>query len=119
MKKKEVPEERKYRGTQDCVVGIGVKVEGRLSCGGFLRVEGECTGSLESSGGVVIAEGAEINADVKSRSILVAGKVSGTLEASDMVRLAPSARVKGNIMSRHFSMDEGAVFSGKVGRSAE
>jgi cytoskeletal protein CcmA (bactofilin family) len=101
------------------VVGIGVKVEGRLSCGGFLRVEGECRGSLESSGGIVVAEGADVEADIKGRSVLVAGRVKGSIEAEGFVRLAPAARVRGTIMTKRFSMDEGAIFSGSVGRPAD
>ena len=117
MKKREIQADRKRRGTPDCVIGLGVKVEGRLSCGGFLRVEGGCTGSLESPGEIVIAEGARVEADVKGGSVLVAGRVSGSIEASDMVRLTPTSHVRGSIMARHFSMEEGANFTGKVGRS--
>jgi cytoskeletal protein CcmA (bactofilin family) len=119
LKKNGGQEGRTHRGTMDCVVGLGVKVEGRLSCDGFLRVEGECRGSLESAGGIIIAEAAKVEADIRGKDILVAGRVTGTIEAEGLVRLAPEARVKGNIMTKRFSMEEGALFSGKVGRSAE
>ncbi|MCX7026041.1 MAG: polymer-forming cytoskeletal protein [Spirochaetes bacterium] len=119
MKKREASKGEKRKGTLDCVVGLGVKVEGRLSCGGFLWVEGECIGSLESEENIVVAAGAKIKADIKGRDVVVAGRISGSIEAEDAVRLTPSARVQGDIRSRRFSMEEGAIYSGRVGRPAE
>jgi cytoskeletal protein CcmA (bactofilin family) len=112
-------EAERPRGTPDCVIGRGVAVEGRLACGGFLRVEGRCSGSLESEGDIVVAEGAEVQADIKGRNVVVAGTAAGSIEAGDAVHLTSAARVKSSVVAKRFSMDEGAVFSGKVGRPAE
>jgi cytoskeletal protein CcmA (bactofilin family) len=119
LKRNQGSKDERQRGTPDCVIGRGVKVDGSLSCGDFLRVEGHCRGSIESEGSIVVAEGAAVEADIRGKSVLVAGDVSGSIEARDVVHLAPAARVKGTIVSKQFSMDEGAVFSGKVGKPAE
>ena len=122
MKKIMGSAEQRPRGTPACVIGRGVKVEGRLSCGGFLRIEGECSrGSelglgacIQALGSVVVAEGAKVEADLKGKDIVVAGWVVGSIEAENRVHLASTARVMGEIRSRRFSMEVGAMFSGSV-----
>ena len=98
----------------ECLIGAASRFEGALSCQGLIRVEGECSGRLESAGTIVVAAGAAVNADLKAAEVIVAGALEGSIEASRRVHLAPGAKVRAEIRSRAFRLEEGAWFRGTV-----
>lgn len=102
------------RGAGECLIGAGSRFEGRLACEGLIRIEGDCSGGVESAGTIVVAAGAAVKADLKAAEVIVAGAFEGTIEASRRVDLAPGAAVRAEIRSRAFRLEEGAWFSGTV-----
>lgn len=101
-------------GISECLIGKGSRLEGNFSCAGLLRIEGECIGKLSVAGTLVIAEGAEVDADVVADNVVVAGRVRGTISAKDSIHLTSTARVKADLKSRRFKLDEGGLFLGGV-----
>ncbi len=102
------------RGIGECLIGAASRFEGTLACEGLIRIEGDCSGSIESAGTIVVAAGATVKADLKAAEVIVAGAFEGTIEASRRVDLAPGAAVRAEIRSRAFRLEEGAWFSGMV-----
>lgn len=102
------------RDIDECLVGVGSRFDGTLVCGGLIRVEGECSGRLESAGTIVVAAGAAVNAELKASEVIVAGRLEGSIEASRRVDLVPGAKVRAEIRSRAFRLEEGACFRGTV-----
>jgi cytoskeletal protein CcmA (bactofilin family) len=102
------------RRAGECLIGAASRFEGTLSCQGLIRVEGECSGRLESAGTIVIAAGAAVKADLKAAEVIVAGAFEGGIEASRRVHLAPGAKVRAEIRSRAFRLEEGAWFRGTM-----
>ncbi|MCE1196373.1 polymer-forming cytoskeletal protein [bacterium] len=102
------------RVIDECLVGVGSRFDGTLVCGGLIRVEGECSGRLESAGTIVVAAGAAVNAELKASEVIVAGRLEGSIEASRRVDLVPGAKVRAEIRSRAFRLEEGAWFRGTV-----
>lgn len=79
-----------------------------------LKINGKYEGRIESTGFLYIDEGAEVLADIKVKSIVVAGTVKGNIEATEMAEMLDSGKVYGNIRTGRLKMAHGVVFEGKV-----
>ncbi len=108
------PPSAEKRGVGECIIGAASRFEGKLSCDGLIRVEGDCSGRLESTGTIVVAAGATVKAELKAAEVIIAGRFEGGIEASRRVDLVPGAEVRAEIRSRAFLLEEGAWFRGTV-----
>ena len=106
-----------YEGTRSeeaTVISKGVKIEGKLSCSGNIRLDGEVQGDISSEGVVIIGENGKVNGQINADSITIGGRVAGTVRAKDKVVLEAKANLKGDIVTKILSVDAGAVFNGNT-----
>ena len=106
-----------YDGTRSeeaTVISKGVKIEGKLSCSGNIRLDGEVQGDISSEGVVIIGENGKVNGQINADSITIGGRVAGTVRAKDKVVLEAKANLKGDIITKILSVDAGAVFNGNT-----
>lgn len=90
------------------------RFDGTISGSGEVRIEGAFKGRLDGSSQVVVAQGGEVEAELRAEHITVAGRVRGDLFASVKIELTPSADVQGDIASPRILIREGATFEGQV-----
>ena len=79
-----------YEGTRSeeaTVISRGVKIEGKLSCSGNIRLDGEVQGDISSQGVVIVGENGKVNGQINADNITIGGKVTGTVKAKDKVVL--------------------------------
>jgi cytoskeletal protein CcmA (bactofilin family) len=100
--------------TSECLVGKGARFEGKYSCAGLMRVEGECIGELSVRGTLIIAEGASVRANIQADDVVVAGRLRGTVSARNSVRLASTANTRADITTPCFALEDGGLFLGTV-----
>ena len=111
-----------YEGTRSeeaTVISKGVKIEGKLSCSGNIRLDGEVQGDISSEGVVIIGENGKVNGQINADSITIGGRVAGTVRAKDKVVLEAKANLKGDIITKTLLVEAGAIFNGnsKMGNS--
>ena len=111
-----------YDGTRSeeaTVISRGVKIEGKLSCSGNIRLDGEVQGDISSQGIVIIGENGGVNGQINADSVTIGGKVTGTVRAKDKVVLEAKANLKGDIITKTLLVEAGAIFNGnsKMGNS--
>jgi cytoskeletal protein CcmA (bactofilin family) len=111
-----------YEGTRSdeaTVISRGVKIEGKLSCSGNIRLDGEVQGDISSQGIVIIVENGWVNGQINADSVTIGGKVTGTIRAKDKVVLEAKANLKGDIITKTLLVEAGAIFNGnsKMGNS--
>jgi cytoskeletal protein CcmA (bactofilin family) len=111
-----------YDGTKSeeaTVISRGVKIEGKLSCSGNIRLDGEVQGDISSQGIVIIGENGGVNGQINADSVTIGGKVTGTIRAKDKVVLEAKATLKGDIITKTLLVEAGAIFNGnsKMGNS--
>ncbi len=101
-------------------LGPDTSVEGTLRFEHSVLIEGKFKGEIESDGSLVIGEGAEVDAEIKSRIINIKGTVRGKIVASERVQIQGNGVVLGDITTPSISMDESVVFEGScsMGRAA-
>ena len=102
------------RSEEATVISKGVKIEGKLSCSGNIRLDGEVQGDISSQGVVIIGENGKVNGQINADSITIGGRVAGTLKAKDKVVLESKANLKGDIITKILMVEAGAIFNGNT-----
>lgn len=97
----------------ETVLGPSTVLEGKLTCSGNIRLDGEFSGSLEITGNVLVGETANINAHIDAKNISIAGAVRGNVTGS-RVQLLRTGRVWGDIQAAALTTEEGAFIDGKI-----
>ena len=94
-------------------IGEDAVFKGQLRFEKGLRLLGKVEGEIESSGQLVIGEGALLAGDAKAGTIRLDGQVKGNLTADTKVQLSASARLEGDLQTARLEVAEGAVLVGR------
>ena len=94
------------------LIGNGSFVKGDLKVNGFIRIDGDVDGNLETDGAVIISEKARLRGNITAKSIIVGGIIIGDINAKEGVKLLSSSAVIGNIISRKVQMEDKVIFHG-------
>jgi cytoskeletal protein CcmA (bactofilin family) len=96
------------------VIGEGLVIEGEFTSDDEVVVHGTVRGTLQSGGGVSVAHGAVVEADITGRSLSVAGNVTGNVNAADRVDIQAGGRLIGDVKASRLTIADGASFKGNV-----
>jgi cytoskeletal protein CcmA (bactofilin family) len=94
------------------ILGPGSSFMGHIEMEGLVRIDGFYSGSLRTSGTVVISADARFEGPIRARSVVVGGIVKGGVYATEHVDLLPGAVVVGDVFSPLLNADESAVIHG-------
>ncbi len=100
----------------DLRLGRGVRLEGKLTFSGTVRIDATFQGSIVTDGVLVVGEAAKVDADISCGTVIIEGEVNGNVIASAAVELKPTARVRGDVEAPTFAIERGAVFEGSSRR---
>ncbi|MCW9094799.1 MAG: polymer-forming cytoskeletal protein [Ignavibacteriaceae bacterium] len=95
------------------IISHGVKLEGKITCEGNVRIDGTIQGDVISHGNVTVGEQGEINGQVNGQIIIIGGKVSGEINAKENLTLESKANLKGDVFAKILVVEAGAYFDGK------
>jgi cytoskeletal protein CcmA (bactofilin family) len=96
------------------VIGPNVRIQGELSGDEDIVIEGRVEGKISVSKFLRVGQAAQVNAEVKAHSVVIAGKVVGNVVAVERVEILPSGSLEGNIRAPKIVIAEGAQFKGSV-----
>lgn len=94
------------------IIGKGSSITGNLRINGFVRLDGDINGNLETDGNIIIGDGARIKGDVKAKAVIVGGIVVGNILAQESIKLLSDSAVLGDIISRKVQIEDKATFHG-------
>lgn len=86
--------------------------EGNFRFSSAMKIKGRVRGLIQCDGFLYIDEGAEVDADISAKSMVVAGKVRGNLTISDSLDLMATARIQGDIKTAKLRIDDGVELVG-------
>ena len=92
----------------------GSEFEGKLSFRDTVRIDGRFQGEIASENTLIVGESGEIEATIRSNTVVVSGTVLGSIHASSKVVLHKTARVNGDVETPSIAVEEGAVFNGQL-----
>ncbi len=94
------------------LIGKGTQITGDIHSDGDIRIDGELSGTVQSTGRVVIGISGKIKGNVVCKNCEISGFVEGNLNIEDLLSIKSSAQVKGDLLSGKLSIEPGASFSG-------
>lgn len=94
------------------ILGPGSAISGDIKVNGFVRIDGDINGNLETDGNVIIGEKSRIRGNVTSKSIIIGGIIIGNVHSEESVKLLPESVVIGDIISHKVQIADTAVFHG-------
>ena len=94
------------------IIGKGSSITGNLRINGFVRLDGDINGNLETDGNIIIGDGARIKGDVKAKAVIVGGIVVGNILAQESIKLLSDSAVLGDVISRKVQIEDKATFHG-------
>ncbi len=94
------------------IIGAGSAVSGDIKANGFIRVDGDIDGNLDSTGNVIVGNKARINGNINALSSVVGGIVVGDIYAPNGIKLLSSSAVIGDIYTKNLEIEENVIFHG-------
>jgi cytoskeletal protein CcmA (bactofilin family) len=101
------------KSDETTIISNGVRIEGKVTSAGNIRVDGEIQGDISSKSNVVVGESGQVNGQIIADSITIGGKVSGSVKAKDKLTLEAKANLKGDLFTKILIVEAGAKFDGK------
>jgi cytoskeletal protein CcmA (bactofilin family) len=96
-------------------IGKSVQIRGEVKGSEDLIVDGEVEGTITlTESKLTIGPNARVNANVSARDVVILGKLNGSVVATGKVELRQGSYLVGDITAGRLSIEENAVFTGKV-----
>ena len=102
----------------DCLIGAGTIIEGNITFGGGLRVDGHVRGNVNAAddkpGTLVLSEQAQIEGEIRVSHAVINGTVVGPVHATEYAELQAKSNVTGDVYYRTLEIQLGAVVQGRL-----
>ncbi len=95
------------------IISNGVKIEGKVTSTGSIRVDGTLQGDLNAKGNVTVGEQGKIKGEITANLVTIGGNVVGTVNAREKLVLEGKCVLKGDIITKVLVIEAGAKFDGK------
>jgi cytoskeletal protein CcmA (bactofilin family) len=95
------------------IISNGVKIEGKVTSAGSIRVDGSLQGDLNARGNVTVGEQGDIKGEITANIVTIGGKVLGTVNSREKLVLEAKCVLKGDIITKVLVIEAGAKFDGK------
>ena len=92
----------------------GLTIEGTVTGGELVHIEGTVDGEIRVDGGVVIGGDGHVKGRVEAGQVTVEGRLDGNLAAAEKAEVTTSGKVDGDIEAPRVVIAEGAYFRGNV-----
>ena len=94
------------------IIGKGSAISGNMKVNGFIRIDGDIDGSLETDGNVIVGENARIRGDLTAKSVIIGGIIKGNIKATESVKTLCDAAVSGDVRAHKVQIDGLAIIHG-------
>jgi cytoskeletal protein CcmA (bactofilin family) len=96
------------------VVGETLRIQGTLTSGEEIVVNGELSGQLELNHRLTIGPKGKVEAGVKAKEVIIAGSVKGNVDAAERITLRAGANLVGDVKTAGIVIEDGAYFKGGI-----
>ncbi len=97
------------------VIGKSVQIRGEVKGSEDLLVDGQVEGTITlTESRLTIGPNAKLAAHVSARDVVVLGTLNGNITATGRIELRQGSDLIGDISASRLSIEENAVFKGKV-----
>jgi cytoskeletal protein CcmA (bactofilin family) len=90
-----------------------VEIKGTLKFQNDLVFDGKIEGEITSNATLTVGKSANVQGEVKSKSVIIHGSVQGNIDAAERVELKATAQLLGDLRAGRIIIEDGATFVGK------
>ncbi len=94
------------------IVGEGTIFRGELNLNGLLRIDGDFSGTIRTTGKVLIGKSGRAECTIRANTVVIGGVVRGNIYADDKVIVLSTGMMIGNIHSPRLIAEEGVILNG-------
>lgn len=94
------------------IIGEGTRFSGELVLDGLLRIDGDFSGSIETSGKVLVGKSGRAECNIIAGTVVIGGVVRGNVFSSGKVVILSTGMVIGNIHAPRLVIEEGVLLHG-------
>ncbi|MBN1686282.1 MAG: polymer-forming cytoskeletal protein [Spirochaetales bacterium] len=94
------------------IVGEGTTFHGELELNGLLRIDGDFSGAIRTSGKVLIGKSGRAECTIRANTVVIGGIVRGNIYAEEKVIVLSTGMMIGNIHSPRLIAEEGVILNG-------
>jgi cytoskeletal protein CcmA (bactofilin family) len=108
-----MPESQAPAASKNVLAG-DVNVKGTLRFESELIFDGKLDGEiLSDSGNLTLGKNANVQGEIRTKSVTVHGTVNGNISVSERCELKASSQLTGDLVAQRITIEEGATFVGK------
>ena len=109
-----MPESTSSPSASKNVLANDVDIKGTIKFDNELIFDGKIEGEIVSDGGsLTLGKNANVNGEVKTKSVVVHGTVEGNITVTERCELKASSQLTGDLKAMRIIIEEGATFIGK------
>lgn len=94
------------------IIGKGTIINGNITSGGDMRVEGRILGTVICKAKLVLSPEGYIEGNIDAQQATLAGEVKGTVVARQLLQIMETGKVLGDIVTEKLIVQLGAFFTG-------
>src|SRR5580700_2454522 len=98
----------------ESVIAAELTIEGKIVCGGDVRIAGRFKGDVQVDGNFRIDPGARLEGQVRAGLVVVGGELQGNVEAAKQVDVLATGVVVGDVKAASITVAAGARMRGHV-----
>jgi cytoskeletal protein CcmA (bactofilin family) len=97
------------------IIGDGVIIEGKISGSGNLIINGLMNGDIDlEESNLTVGPKGRVEGEINVRGASINGQLNGKVNAIKTVNISQTANVCGEINAKSISIEDGALFNGKI-----
>jgi len=100
-------------GKIETVIGPNCHVHGSVQSDGGIRIDGVFQGDIDTTGNMVIGEGAKVIAEIKANNVSIMGAVKGNI-SGNKVEILETGRVWGDLAVNSLLINPGGFLRGQT-----
>ena len=101
------------RAFVNSIVGEGTRFNGELDLNGLLRIDGDFTGTIKTTGKVLVGKNGRAECTINASTVVIGGAVKGNIYSSERVIVLSSGMILGNIYTPRLIVEEGVILDGE------
>ena len=99
-------------GLMNTIIGKDTVITGTVDVKGALRVDGSVKGKIICSDCVTVGATGIVEAEVESKTAIVAGKMHGDIVTTEKIELQANCEMDGDLRTKSLVIEQGALFCG-------
>jgi cytoskeletal protein CcmA (bactofilin family) len=102
-------------GSPHTILGRTVVVQGQVSSGEDLMIEGQFEGTIHLDDHcLTVGTEGHVKAEIRARQVVILGSVTGNLAAREKIEIRRTGHVVGDLVAATVAIEEGAYFKGSI-----